>query len=105
MSTLFDRLDDKAKHKLLQILVNRIIVDPDGRIVDYELNRPFGYLSKLANDPNIKLNGQSGSKQVPFGVPKSVIKAPPGISMVGLLYSNFLFFLHLRHAPFHHLLR
>ena len=68
MSTLFDRLDDKAKHKLLQIMVNRIIVDPDGRIVDYELNRPFGYLSKLANDPNIELNGQSGSKQVPFGV-------------------------------------
>ena len=68
MSTLFDRFDDKAKHKLLQILVNRIIVDPDGRIVGYELNRPFGYLSYLANDPNIELNGQSGSKQVPFGV-------------------------------------
>ena len=68
MSTLFDRLDDKAKHTLLQILVNRIIVDPDGKIVDYELNRPFGYLSKLVNDPTIELNGQSGSKQVPFGV-------------------------------------
>ena len=68
MSTLFDRLDDKAKHTLLQILVNRIIVDPDGRIVDYQLNRPFGYLRKLVNDPTIELNGQSGSKQVPFGV-------------------------------------
>ena len=45
------------------------MVDPDGKIVDYELNKPFGYLGRLANDPNIKLNGQSGSKQVPFGVP------------------------------------
>jgi hypothetical protein len=38
MSKLFDRLDDKPKHKLLQILVNRIIVDRDGKIVDLELN-------------------------------------------------------------------
>jgi hypothetical protein len=64
----FERLDDKAKHNLLRILINRIIVDPDGQIIDYELNRPFGYLERLANDPNINLNGQSGSKQVPFGV-------------------------------------
>jgi len=76
MSKLFDRLDDKAKHKLLQILINRIIVDPDGRIVDYELNRPFGYLSKLVNDPTIKLNGQSGSKQVPFGVLEVEVEKP-----------------------------
>ncbi len=68
MLKLFDRLDDKPKHKLLQILINRIIADPDGRIVGYELNRPFGYLGKLASDPNIKLNGQSGSNQVSFGV-------------------------------------
>jgi len=68
MSTLFDRLDDKAKHKLLRILISRIIVDPDGQVVDYELNRPFGYLGKLTNDPAINFNGQSGSKQVLFGV-------------------------------------
>lgn len=69
MSKLFERLDDKAKANLLQILTNRIIVDPDGCIVDHELNRLFGYLRKLADDPNIKLKGPSGSKQVPFGVP------------------------------------
>ncbi|MGW8179269.1 MAG: hypothetical protein ACWGQW_10990 [bacterium] len=69
MSTLFHRLDDKDKHKFSQMLLNRIMVDPDGQIVDYELKRPFDYLSKLANNPTIKLNGQSGSKQVPFGVP------------------------------------
>jgi len=45
ISTIFDRLADKAKHKLLQIVINRIIVDP-----------------------NTELNGQSGSKQVSFGV-------------------------------------
>jgi hypothetical protein len=49
-------------------MFNRIIVDQGGRIVDYRPIQPFGYLGKLASDPNIKLNGQSGSKQVPFGV-------------------------------------
>jgi hypothetical protein len=89
MSTLFDRLDDKAKHTLLQILVNRIIVDPDGRIVDYQLNRPFGYLRKLVNDPTIELNGQSGSKQVPFGVLSQNTRVQP--DDVGLFLSELRF--------------
>ena len=54
---LFGGLDDKIKHKLLQILIDRIKFDATGRIVDRELNRPFGYLSKLARNPTIKLNG------------------------------------------------
>ncbi len=68
MSKLIDILDNKAQHKLLQILINRIKVDRDGRIIDYELNRPFGYLNKPNNGPTINLNRQSGSKQAPFGV-------------------------------------
>jgi hypothetical protein len=68
MSQLFDRLDDKAKHKLVRILINQIIVVQDARIVDFKLNRPFGYQNELATDPKIKLKGQGGSKQVPFGV-------------------------------------
>ena len=82
MLKLFDRLDDKPKHKLLQILINRIIADPDGRIVDYELNRPFGYLSKLATNPNIELNGQSGSKQVPFGVHNQNTRVQPDDGLI-----------------------
>jgi hypothetical protein len=94
MSTLFDRLDDKAKHNLLQIVFNRIIVDPDGRSVDYELNWPFGYLSKLADDPNIKLNGQSGSKQVPFGVQIQNTRVRP--SNAGHFLSELRFESHLQ---------
>ena len=53
----------------MQLLINRAIVDPDGRIVDLELSRPLGNLGKLGNDPSIRLTGKSGSKQVLFGVP------------------------------------
>ncbi|KPK10978.1 MAG: hypothetical protein AMJ56_06950 [Anaerolineae bacterium SG8_19] len=66
MSKLFERLDDKAKANLLQILTNLIIVDPDGCIVDHELNRLFGYLRKLADDPNIKLIGTKRFEAGPF---------------------------------------
>ena len=56
----------------------------------HELNRPFGYLGKLANDPNIKLNGQSGSIKVPFGVPvytEVAEKIAPRYGIIGDLYS------------------
>ena len=43
----------------------------------YELNRLFGFLSKLVNDPTINLNGQSGSKQVPFWVLNKVSSGRP----------------------------
>ena len=70
-------------------MVNRIIVDPDGKIVDYELNRPFGYLSKLAADPTITLNGQSGSKQVLFGVLSQNTREQP--DAIGLFLSTLRF--------------
>lgn len=61
---LFGRLETKSQHTLLEILINQIIVDQDGRIVDYMLNKPFSYLNKLDNDPTINWNGISGSKRV-----------------------------------------
>jgi len=102
MSTLFDRLDDKAKHNLLRILINRIIVDPDGRMVDYELNRPFGYLEKLASDPNITLNGKSGSKQVPFGVQNQNTRVQP--DDVGMFLSELRFESHVHKSQVEELL-
>lgn len=44
VNILYQRLDDKSKARLLKILVKRIIIDPDGQIIDYELNSPFTYL-------------------------------------------------------------
>ena len=74
LSRLFERLEEKAKHKLLQIMINRIKVDADGQILDPEFNQPFGYLSRLVSDsvgsdPNIKLNGIGGSFKVLLGMP------------------------------------
>ena len=49
-------------------LPTSLFVDRDGMIVDCELNRPFGYLRKLTNDPAINLNGKGGLERVPPGV-------------------------------------
>lgn len=46
---LYDRLNEKQKSTLLQILVKRIIVNIDGEIFAYELNSPFVYLRTLVD--------------------------------------------------------
>jgi len=48
LSTLYDRLDDKQKTNLLQIVTKKVIINSDGEIISYELNSPFEYLSSLA---------------------------------------------------------
>jgi hypothetical protein len=48
MSKLFERLDEKQKTKLLLIITKRIIINPQGVIVDQELHSPFSYLFTLA---------------------------------------------------------
>jgi len=70
-------------------MISRLVVDPDGRILDYKLNRPFGYLGKLASDPSINLNGQGGSSKVLFGVPIQKTRAQP--DDVGLFLSELRF--------------
>lgn len=47
VNILYERLDNKNKARLLKILAKRIIIDPDGQIIDYELNSPFTYLRYL----------------------------------------------------------
>ena len=49
-AALYNRLSLKDKTTLLQILVKRIIVDPQGNIIAQELNSPFEYLRTLADD-------------------------------------------------------
>jgi hypothetical protein len=94
MSALFERFEDKAKHKLLQIMINRIIADPDGQIVDHELNKPFGYLNRLVSDnvvgdTSAKLNGKGGSSKVLFGVQIQNTRVQP--DDVGLFLSELRF--------------
>jgi DNA invertase Pin-like site-specific DNA recombinase len=45
---LFNRLDEKGKGRLLKIFAKRIIINPDGLIINQELNSPFTYLRYLA---------------------------------------------------------
>jgi hypothetical protein len=73
----------------MQLLINRAIVDPDGRIVDLELSRPLGNLGKLRNDPSIRLTGKSGSKQVLFGVLNQSARVQH--DLVGLFLSELRF--------------
>lgn len=49
---LYERLEDKSKARLLKILAKQIIIDPDGQIIDYELNSPFTYLRCLNDGLN-----------------------------------------------------
>ena len=46
---LFGRLNQNNQSIFLRILAKRIIVDLEGKIVDYELNSPFVYLKTLAD--------------------------------------------------------
>lgn len=68
---LFPRLKEADRRKLMQILARRIIVDPSGKIIDYELNSPFMYLDYLASDMRGVSNNPRGSSDVSVGVPFS----------------------------------
>ena len=49
---LVDRLPQKKRASLLQILAKKLIVDDRGSIIDYELNKPFVYLHEIAEKLN-----------------------------------------------------
>ena len=46
---LYGRLTETCQARLLQILFERIIIDTKGRIVDFTLNPPFEYLSRVSH--------------------------------------------------------
>lgn len=67
MSTLYERLDEKQKVNLLQIIADRIIISPQGEIIDHKLHSPFAYLISLASQLNSLGEEGSGSKLVRLG--------------------------------------
>jgi DNA invertase Pin-like site-specific DNA recombinase len=70
-SILFNRLDEKGKGRLLKILAKRIIIDPDGLIINQELNSPFTYLRSLAEGLEVPSGSTfCGSEQVRLGALK-----------------------------------
>jgi len=46
---LYGHLKESSQARLLQILFERIIIDTEGRIVDFTLNPPFEYLSRVSH--------------------------------------------------------
>jgi hypothetical protein len=72
---VFDRLEIPEQERLLRILFRRIIIDTQGKVVDFELNSPFVYLTCLTESlPPRSKNGRGGSyskggwiKQIPSG--------------------------------------
>jgi hypothetical protein len=68
---LYERLDDKSKSRLLKILVKRIIINPDGEIINQELNSPFTYLRHIDEGlKNLQNSHVRDSEQVLLGAPK-----------------------------------
>jgi hypothetical protein len=64
MGKLFSRLEDKQQTMLLRILAKRIIVNPQGKIIDQELYAPFTYLKSIAD--NYQNSNQNGSSWVQY---------------------------------------
>ncbi len=62
---LFARMERRQQARLLQILVKRIIIDTQGKIVDVELNPPFAYLTSLRPAPDRQK--RNGKKQKSSG--------------------------------------
>ena len=71
MSKLFERLDEKQKTKLLLIITKRIIINPQGVIVDQELHSPFSYLFTLAALIKGYREEECGSELVRLGSPET----------------------------------
>ena len=59
---LFPRLRTIDQGRLLRILFRRIIIDTQGKIIDFELHPPFAYLTLLNNPPPEKPSGMETSQ-------------------------------------------
>ncbi len=71
ISLLYQRLKEKERATLLQILVKQFIVNAQGKIIDCELNSPFRYLKILANEFFPKNQESCSSTQVFVGAQKN----------------------------------
>jgi len=60
-------LEEKQKSTLLQILFKRIVVNSQGKVIDYDLNSPFVYLRSLADGFSPPPDPKNGSVQIREG--------------------------------------
>jgi hypothetical protein len=66
IGVLYDRLDPKDQQTLLQIIVNQIMIDASGEIVDQELNSPFAYFKSLRDSFFHQKHKNRGSEHVQY---------------------------------------
>jgi DNA invertase Pin-like site-specific DNA recombinase len=67
ISSLYTRLKESDRAKILQIIAKRIIVNLEGEIIDHELHSPFAYLRRLVDEFQITGFEPRGSEQLRFG--------------------------------------
>jgi len=67
LSTLYQRLKDMEKAKLLQILAKRIIVTQEGEIIDHVLNSPFMFLRQITDEYFSISHNPRSSEQITVG--------------------------------------
>ena len=67
IDVLYRRAEEHQRTNLLQMFVKRIIINPQGEIIDHELLSPFEYISALASHSNGRIGEGSGSEQVRVG--------------------------------------
>jgi hypothetical protein len=65
---LYQRMTEPEQTQLLQMFTRRIIINPQGEIIDCELLSPFEYLSTLASHIGDQ-DEDGGSAQVRLGDP------------------------------------
>ena len=77
---LYERLGDKERSILLQILVKQFIVDLQGKIIDYEFHPPFAFIQDVVEELSILESVSHSSSYISVGaldfviVPSSYIK-------------------------------
>ena len=90
LSILYDKLESSDQKRLLRQMVERIIVDPSGKIIRMELQAPFAYLERVkARIEDGSDGADSGEKtktsllagqcsdRVPLGVPAGIRTPDP----------------------------
>ena len=60
ISTLYQRIKEKKRTELLQVLLKRFIIDRDGEIISFELHSPFTYLFSLASQAKAEKSKDGG---------------------------------------------
>ena len=73
---LYERLDEKSQARLLKILAKRIIINPDGQIIDHELHSPFTYLWSIAQGLEDPSSSHRDSEQVRLGALEEAVSDP-----------------------------